>query len=305
MTADALHARQLAVMADPVRIQILALILSDPRWEITVQRLAGPEMDADAIAAHLAAMAEVQLLQRQPTADGSESYSPSHDALVRFGALVLDRAPRMEEPAPVGHAELLHRIAEALAEDFRGVFSAETVERYVLESYDLLAARARVRTHLPVLTSRFATERLGALARAEGRTLHTSTDVLFVCVHNAGRSQIAAAALRDLAGDHVRVRTAGSSPAARINPQVARLLDRRGIAVVAEFPKPLTDEVVRASDYVITMGCGDACPVVPGRRYLDWGVADPTDQPDERVEEIIDDITRRVTALLNEVTAPR
>lgn len=289
-------------MADPARIQLLALILSDPAWGVTVQRLAGPGMDPESIREHLAAMSDVQLLDRHTAPDGAEIYSPSHDALVRFGALVLDLDATVTERPRSEHERLLSRVVETLAEDFRGVFGAETVERYVFDSYDLLAARAKVRTYLPVLTARFAADRLGALSRAEGRTVRDGTDVLFVCVHNAGRSQIAAAVLRHLAPERVQVRTAGSGPAARINPQVARLLDRRGIGVVAEFPKPLTDEVVRASDYVITMGCGDACPLYPGRRYLDWDVKDPTGQTDAVVESIIDDIYGRVRTLVEGIT---
>jgi len=299
------HSNQLAVMADPARIQLLALILSDPAGQVSVARLAGPGMDAAAIAAHLEAMAEVNLLERRAHPGGEESFSASHDALVRFGNLVRDAGTDDRRPVAGEHVRLLRRIVDALTGDFRGVFSPETVERYVFESYGLLSARARVRTHLPALTSRFAADRLSALARAQCHGLRSGTDVLFVCVHNAGRSQIAAAVLRALADESVQVRTAGSVPASRINPQVARLLERRGTGVVAEFPKPLTDEVVRASDYVVTMGCGDACPVYPGRRYLDWDVTDPTDQPDHVVEEIIDDITGRVRALLAELTGRR
>lgn len=292
-------------MADPARIQLLALILSDPAWRVSLPRLAGPGMDVAAIAAHLQAMVEVGLLERGEHPGGEVSFSPSHDALARFGNLARDAGDHDPGPVAGEHVRVLRRIVEALTGDFRGIFSPETVERYVFESYGLLSARARVRTHLPTLTSRFAVDRLSALARAEGPRLRSGTDVLFVCVHNAGRSQIAAAMLRDLAGESVRVRTAGSVPAARINPQVARLLERRGISVVAEFPKPLTEEVVRASDYVVTMGCGDACPVYPGRRYLDWDVTDPTDQPDHVVEEIIADITGRVRTLLAELTGRR
>ncbi len=203
-------------MADPARIQLLALILSDPAWDVTVQRLAGPPgMDPESIREHLAAMSDVQLLDRHTAPDGAEIYSPSHDALVRFGALVLDLDATVTERPRSEHERLLSRVVETLAEDFRGVFGAETVERYVFDSYDLLAARAKVRTYLPVLTARFAADRLGALSRAEGRTVRDGTDVLFVCVHNAGRSQIAAAVLRHLApgtgaGPHRRLRPGSS-----------------------------------------------------------------------------------------------
>ena len=129
-----------------------------------------------------------------------------------------------------------------------------------------LAERARVSEHLPSLTTRFAEDRLGALAVASGRELRGTPEVLFGCVQNAGRSQIAAALLRQLAGDRVHVRTAGSRPSGQVDPMVVEILDEIGVPVIAEFPKPLTDEVVQAADFVITMGCGDACPIYSGRR---------------------------------------
>jgi len=125
--------------------------------------------------------------------------------------------------------------------------------------------------------------------------------VLFVCVKNAGRSQLASAILRSLAGDRVRVLSAGSEPADRVNPAIAAALDEIGVPLGGEYPKPLTDEVVRAADYVITMGCGDACPVYPGRRYLDWELADPIGLPIEGVRAVRDEIDGRVRALLAEM----
>jgi len=123
-------------------------------------------------------------------------------------------------------------------------------------------------------------------------------EVLFVCVHNAGRSQMAAALLDHHAQGRVHVRSAGSAPADTINPAVVEVMSEIGLDLSKEFPKPLTDEVVQAADAVITMGCGDACPVYPGKRYLDWQLADPHGQPVEVVREIRDDIDRRVRGLL-------
>jgi arsenate reductase (thioredoxin) len=125
--------------------------------------------------------------------------------------------------------------------------------------------------------------------------------VLFVCVQNAGRSQIAAAILRSLAGDRVRVLTAGSEPAESVNPLVVAALDEIGVPLAGEYPKPLTDEVVRAADYVITMGCGDACPVYPGRRYLDWELPDPVGLSLDGVRAVRDEIDGRVRTLLAEL----
>ena len=130
-------------------------------------------------------------------------------------------------------------------------------------------------------------------------------EVLFVCVQNAGRSQLASAILRSLAGERVRVLTAGSAPAGRVNPMVVAALDEIGVPLAGEYPKPLTDEVVRAADYVITMGCGDACPVYPGRTYLDWDLADPVGLPMEGVRAIRDEIEERVRTLLADLDRMR
>jgi arsenate reductase len=128
--------------------------------------------------------------------------------------------------------------------------------------------------------------------------------VLFVCVQNAGRSQMGAALLDHLAEGSVHVRSAGSDPADQINPNVVRAMAELGIDIGQEFPKPMTDEVVRAADAVITMGCGDACPIYPGKRYEDWEVDDPAELDLEGVRRVRDDIADRVRRLLSEVTRP-
>ncbi|GAA2618437.1 arsenate reductase ArsC [Streptomyces tubercidicus] len=125
--------------------------------------------------------------------------------------------------------------------------------------------------------------------------------VLFVCVHNAGRSQMAAAFLTYLAGDRVQVRSAGSAPADAVNPSVVAAMAEVGIDVSAEVPKVLTVEAVQASDVVITMGCGDTCPVFPGKRYLDWQLPDPAGQGVEAVRPIRDDIEQRIRELLEQI----
>ncbi|MFG2130910.1 arsenate reductase ArsC [Streptomyces sp. NPDC048751] len=125
--------------------------------------------------------------------------------------------------------------------------------------------------------------------------------VLFVCVHNAGRSQMAAAFLTHLAGDHVQARSAGSAPADTVNPAVVEAMNEAGIDISAEIPKVLTVEAVQASDVVITMGCGDTCPVLPGKRYLDWQLPDPAGQGVEAVRPIRDEIEKRIRVLLSEI----
>ena len=128
-------------------------------------------------------------------------------------------------------------------------------------------------------------------------------EVLFVCVHNAGRSQMAAALLDRYADGRVHVRSAGSAPGDEINPAVVAAMEEIGLDLSQEFPKPLTDEFVRAADVVITMGCGDACPIYPGKRYLDWALDDPAGKPLGEVRPIRDEIDRRVRALVDELVA--
>ncbi|MFN8615772.1 MAG: arsenate reductase ArsC [Dehalococcoidia bacterium] len=124
-------------------------------------------------------------------------------------------------------------------------------------------------------------------------------EVLFVCVHNAGRSQMAAVLTAQLGGGRVRVRSAGSAPASEINPRVVEAMAELGMDLSQEFPKPLTDDFVRAAEVVITMGCGDACPIYPGKKYVDWDVQDPAGEPIEVVRRIRDDIASRVRVLLS------
>jgi arsenate reductase len=194
----------------------------------------------------------------------------------------------------------VRQAADALAGEFAGVFSRETIERYIAESLDLLGD-ARINVFVPVLAHRFARERLRALGQAEGTIVKEHPEVLFVCVQNAGRSQMAAGLMNYRAAGNVHVRSAGSDPAEEINPAVVEAMAELGIDLGEEFPKPLTDEVVRAADAVITMGCGDACPIYPGKRYLDWELADPAGQDLETVRAIRDEIDARVQALLAEL----
>ncbi|WP_341997618.1 arsenate reductase ArsC [Microbacterium sp. LWH7-1.2] len=196
---------------------------------------------------------------------------------------------------------VLHRAAERLAQQFAGMVNEETVERVVFESYTGLARTAAVRTHLPSLAEKFARDRLTALAQSKGLIAKRVPEVLFVCVQNSGRSQMAAALTRQIAGGRVHVRSAGSQPGERILPEVALVLAEIDLDVTEEFPKPLTDDVVRAADAVITMGCGDACPLYPGKRYLDWQLDDPADLDLDGVRRVRDDIRGRVEHLLSEL----
>jgi protein-tyrosine-phosphatase len=208
-----------------------------------------------------------------------------------------------EQPPLLTPDSVLHRASEHLAIRFEGIFSEETVERVVFESYTALARTATVSTHLPSLATRFAQDRLTALAQSKGAIAKPVPEVLFVCVQNAGRSQMAAAILRQLGGDRVHVRSAGSQPASDIGPAVVQAMSELDIDLATEFPKPLTDDVVRAADVVITMGCGDACPVYPGKRYLDWHLDDPDGLAFDGVRRVRDQIRTNVEQLLQSLEA--
>ncbi|MBH0055026.1 arsenate reductase ArsC [Salinibacterium sp. SWN139] len=197
--------------------------------------------------------------------------------------------------------DVLRRGAERLAVQYDGLVSEETIERVLFESYAALARTAKVSTHLASLSYRFAHDRLAALAQAKGVIPKTVPEVLFVCVQNSGRSQMAAAWLRELGKGRVHVRSAGSEPGASILSLVVDAMAEEGIALTDDFPKPLTDDVVRAADAVITMGCGDACPIYPGKRYLDWQLTDPADLDLDGVRRVRDEIRARVEELLREI----
>jgi arsenate reductase (thioredoxin) len=174
------------------------------------------------------------------------------------------------------------------------------VDRYVhegLEAFD----DARVVELIPVLAYRYSRERIRALGQTEGVIEKTVPEVLFVCVHNAGRSQMAAGLVNLRSNGRIHVRSAGSDPGEEINPAVVAAMEEVGVDMSEEFPKPLTDDVVRAADVVITMGCGDACSIYPGKRYEDWTLADPAGQNLATVRRIRDEIDERVQKLIDEL----
>jgi len=206
------------------------------------------------------------------------------------------------EISPLMRSALDVTIAE-LAVEFRGVFSRETVARCVEESFAQTGDRPTVGPNfLPVIIERFARERLWAVAQSQGRVQKVLPEVLFVCEHNAGRSQIAAALAAHLSGGWVAVRSAGSHPDEQIDPVVVEAMSELDVDVTQAFPKPLTDEVVRAADVVVTLGCGDACAVYPGKRYEDWPVDDPAGQPIEVVRRIRYELYHRVWELIETLT---
>ncbi len=207
--------------------------------------------------------------------------------------------PEVLDPVTQHHVD---QAAARLADEFKGVFSEETIARYIAESLDLLG-HSRINVFVPVLAHRFARERLRALGQVEGKMTKEAPEVLFVCVHNAGRSQMAAGLVKLRSQGRIHVRSAGSDPTDRINPAVIEAMNEIGVDMSEEFPKPLTDEVVRAADVVITMGCGDACPIYPGKKYEDWTLDDPHGKDLATVRRIRDEIDTRVQHLVTELTA--
>jgi arsenate reductase (thioredoxin) len=193
---------------------------------------------------------------------------------------------------------LIHTSAVRLQDKFRGIFGPGTIERYINDSLDQLLSNSEVISFVPIFVERFAKERLGALAKIEGKLISDRPSVMFLCVHNAGRSQMASGWLKYLAGDHVDVFSGGSEPASTVNPAAIEAMAEVGIDIRTEFPKPWTDEIVRAADVVVTMGCGDACPVYPGKRYEDWVLDDPEGLDLDAVRLIRDEIRGRVEKLM-------
>jgi arsenate reductase len=216
-----------------------------------------------------------------------------------------DSTPRSSwATLPLDQAAVLRSAAIRLSDEFRGVFGPETVERFLHTSFDQFATRATVPQFLPLMAERFTRQRLHALAKVEGLHDDGRPAVLFLCVHNAGRSQMAMGFFQQLAGDRAVAWSGGSEPGISVNPAAVAAMAERGIDISREFPKPWTDETVRAADVVVTMGCGDACPLFPGKRYEEWVLDDPAGQGLAAVRPIRDEIERRVRQLLDELHVP-
>ncbi|MBB5840547.1 three-helix bundle dimerization domain-containing protein [Kribbella italica] len=305
------RAAQLGVVADPTRLRLMSLVLTHPAGEASVGQLAAEfTQSPTAISQQLRLLCEADLLTRERR-QSSNYYRPTHHAVEQLATLLgvetPEQGPARESTVDLSAAVVdrqLERISDQLATRFTGVFSPATVRRYVGESYTMLADRSRVRRFLPSLTASFAAERLAALAKAQGKARGSVPEVLFVCVRNAGRSQMAAGFLNQLAGDRVLVRSAGSLPVALVDANVVTAMDEVGVHLGGAYPKPLSDEIVRAADVVVTMGCGDACPVYPGKRYLDWPVEDPENRPLPVVRRIRDEIDQQVRDLAAELLTP-
>src|SRR5918995_3162844 len=188
--------------------------------------------------------------------------------------------------------------ATNLQGEFASTFGVETIELFLQTSYDQFATRAKSTLFLRLMAERFARQRLKALARVEGRHEDGVPIVLFLCVHNAGRSQMALGWFNHLAEGRAIAWSGGSEPGVEVNPAAVEAMREVGIDIGGEFPKPWTDEIVRAADVVVTMGCGDACPIFPGKRYEDWVLDDPAGKDVAAVRPVRDEIRVRVEELL-------
>jgi protein-tyrosine-phosphatase len=207
---------------------------------------------------------------------------------------------RLINELPLDDQRSLNPAFASLKRQFHGTFDDESIEHFLVDSFERLAASSRNPTFLSVFAERFARERMQAMMRVDA-TSPTKPGVLFLCVHNAGRSQMAAGWLRSLAGVRVDVFTGGSEPGEQLNPVVVDAMAEVGIDIGQEFPKPWTDEVVKAVDVVIAMGCGDVCPIYPGKSYVDWVLDDPEGMTIDQVRRVRDEIKSRVEMLVDEI----
>ena len=195
---------------------------------------------------------------------------------------------------------LISEAGERLRLQFDGRLNPETIDRLLSDSVKMLTDRATATTWIPLVAEHVARDRARALLRLEtGGNLNPS--VLFLCTHNAGRSQMAAGWMRHLAGDRIAVFSGGSEPGEEINRVAVEVMAEKGIDISRQIPQPWADEIVRAADVVVSMGCSDVCPVYPGKRYVDWDLDDPSGQPIEVVRRIRDEVEGRVQGLLAEL----
>lgn len=201
---------------------------------------------------------------------------------------------------PIKQPTEFEPVVDRLSAEFHGMFGRQTVARVVSECANAMGP-SRVQLYKAVFVERFARERLRALAARQTEKATRAPSILFLCTHNAGRSQMAAGWTRHVAGDEALVFSGGSEPADEVNPVAIEAMREVGIDISAEFPKPWSDEVLEVVDVVVTMGCGDACPIVPGVRYVDWEIEDPAGLGLGAVRQIRDVIESRVRGLLGEL----
>jgi protein-tyrosine-phosphatase len=212
--------------------------------------------------------------------------------------------PALHIELSIDERHALKSAKERLQSEFTDVFEVETVDQLVRASYEKLAARATVRDFLPLLAERFARQQMHAVAKINGKAPDHPPVVLFLCNHNAGRSQMAVGFFNHLAGGGAVVWSGGSNPQGEINPAVVTVMAERGIDISGEYPKPWTDEIVQAADVIITMGCGETGPTLPDHRYEDWALDDPAGKDLPSIRPIRDEIEHRVRRLLDDLRIP-
>ena len=206
-----------------------------------------------------------------------------------------------EQNLTIDQTHALKTAAARLEDHFEGIFNRETIQNFLASSYDQFAGNAKITNYLPLLAERFARQRLQAFSRVEGFVNDGKPVVLFLCVHNAGKSQMALGFFEKLAGDRAIAWSGGSEPGNSLNQYSVEAMTEVGIDITGEFPKPWTEETLRAADVIVTMGCGDACPVYPGKRYLDRELNALPGTSIENVRPVRDEIERRVRGLLEEL----
>ena len=315
----------LRALADPLRLQIVSAIATAPTGRVPAGEIASiTALTGPTVSHHLRSLREAGVLVAGRRGTWLDySLAPGMDRIVDgllSGLAAAGARPRAAEDATgdggteAGHAdetddvgvqEVLERVGSELVARFPAL-DAALVRSILRESYTDLARTSRITPRLTRHAEAFASQRLEDLSREASPAPRRRPQVLFVCVANAGRSQLAAALLRKHAGDAVVVRSAGSTPAPEVHAGVRPFLEalRADGPHAPVYPKPLTDDAVRAADVVITMGCGDSCPVLPGKRYEDWAVGDPALASAAGVQAVHDDIEARVRVLAAELTAP-
>jgi len=299
-------AATLKALAEPLRLRMLSFLATAPGGEACVCDLAElTDVSQPTVSHHLKVLRDVGVLASERRGTWvwyriTPGYKAAISTLLEsFAPAALDALGPHPHLTGLEDADAaLDRLARDLTTAHPDL-GADVVLRTVRESYTALARSAKVSAHLLTLTERFARQRLTDLTRDASNSTHAGPpQVLFVCVANAGRSQLAAALVHHYAGDRVVVRSAGSTPAADVHPAVRPELAALGVDDPQAFPKPLTDDAVRAADVVITMGCGDVCPILPGKRYEDWLVGDPALASPAGVAAIRDELDTHVRALL-------
>lgn len=303
-------ATTLKALAEPLRLRMLSAIATDPRGEACVCDLAElTDVSQPTVSHHLKVMKDAGLLasERRGTWVWYRVVASRKNAVTAlldsFAPATLLEDVESEQDRTVALRTMdarVTRLADELADELSEL-NRDLVTAIVRESYAGLVRSAKLTQHMIPLTERFARQRLADLMRDRETSV---PQVLFVCVANAGRSQLAAALMNQLSGGTVIARSAGSNPAVDVHPSVRSLLTEieGDKDATTAFPKPLTDDAVRAADVVITMGCGDVCPIIPGVRYEDWAVGDPALASDDGAKAIRDDLATRIHTLLDTLT---